>query len=959
MAIYISLWLTPFPDYHKSITLMRKIKLNVPEGIKHLSDWDGFFTSIPLDQHFILNKRICGCGATEAFLRTDKKVILASPRKHLLYNKYSQHLNDNFHLFRFTGDKANYFNGNEGKNELDLYVSNLLEYVVNGGTKILTTYDSLDRIYESLSCPQDWIVVVDEFQVQFYDSHYKATTELQFAEVLKGFKSVIYLSATPFLSKYLMMEDTYRNLPMYELQWPSSMIEVPNVELVKTRKSVLDLASDIIGKYREGNGRTKLVDGETFTSREAVFYINNVGEIVKIIKKNGLDTSEVTIICSSTSENKKKIAKLGKGYEISEVPGKNEELKMFTFCTSTVYVGADFYSDNAYTYIFSNPNIGCMTLDVSVDLQQIIGRQRLESNPFRNSATLYYNTKLSMQTEEDLELAIREKNEKTKRKIENYDSAPHKSEELEVLEKDIKSGGHSSHYCCILKNNDGKIKVVNNKFLEIAERRSWEVSHRIYNGDFSMYQTIKEGANVKRSLEEDDSDLQTLFKAWTMDGNFKRKAQLYCLMMNEIPDILEKCSFIEKKFHEYYNTLGEDGLAYFEWQESKIKTALLPQTLPLLPKNEIHKKLSAILEESKEYSKSWVKEQLRRIYGELGIKALPSASDLASYMTVRESSYRENGRKIASFKIISHLRKNVSLFKAIYNVKDSATYDIDRILDMIKNDSYYQLKSKIEDVRRNLDMKDMYKKKLPVLCCNGIFSERNSNRLQQYSSFTILDFDHIEESKMSEFGEWIKAFPCVYASFISPSGLGWKVVVVHDNFEPSRHEDMYQQLLELFGCKEADNSTKDIARGNYLCYDPSLWLNPSPVPFHYEPKTEKVESKRRTETIVKDKNGDDMVVYDDDWTSDFLNKLSQMVVSDESVIRMLRKAWTGDSLVRGRNNTALAYAGILCKSGVEKDMAKEFIEELIPDFDVTEIMDYAYQKNIFGCERRFYNGFKN
>lgn len=941
---------------------MKKEIINVPEGIKHLSDWDGFFCSIPTDQHFILNKKICGCGATEAFLRTDKKVILASPRKHLLYNKFTQHLNDNYHLFRFTGDKNKYFDGKDGQNELTSYSTNLQDYVRDGGTKILTTYDSLGKVYSLLPNPNEWMVVVDEFQVQFYDSHYKATTELEFNEILKSFNTVIYLSATPFLEKYLEMEDSYKGLTIYELQWSSDMIEVPNVELVKTGKSVLDLSSDIIEKYKSGNGRTILINGEPFTSSEAVFYINNVGDITRIIRKNNLDPSETTIICSSTSENKKKIQELsrqcGKRYEISEVPGKDETLKMFTFCTSTVYVGADFYSRNAYSYIFSNPKIGCMTLDVSVDLQQIIGRQRLEENPFRNSATLFYSTKISMETEDDLENAIREKNEKTQRKIDNYNSAPHKSEELEALEKDIKSGGHNAHYCCIIKDANGNTEVVNNKFLEIAERRSWEVSHKIYNGDFSMYQTIKEGANVERVLDSEDSNLQKIFSEWAKDGNFKRKAKLYCLMMENIPEILEKCSFIEKKFHDYYNALGEEGLAYFEWQESKIKAALLPETMGTLPQNEIHKRLSSILEEGKEYSKSWVKEQLQKIYKDLSIEGTPSASDIQNHMTIRESSYRIDKKKIASFKIVSHLRKNVSLFRNIYSVKDPETYDIDKVLDIIKNDSYFLVKSKVDAIRTNLGMKDELKKKLPVLCCNGIFSERNSNRLQQYSSFTVLDFDHIEASKMNEFGEWIKTFPCVYASFVSPSGLGYKVVVVHDNFDPNRHEDLYCQLLDMFQCSETDDSTKDIARGNYLSYDSSLWINPSPIPFHYEPKTEKAKVEHKTETIVKDENGNDTIVYDEDPVNHFLNMLSHQVVSDESVIRMLRKVWTGDSLKRGRNNTALSYAGVLCKAGVEKNLAKELIEELIPNFDITEIVDYAYEKNIFGCERRFYNGFR-
>lgn len=98
-----------YPINLKSET-MHKITLNVPEGIRYLSDWhDLWNTLLPEGQHYILNKRICGCGATEAYLRSGRKVILASPRKHLLYNKYSQHLSDNLHLYRYQGDKKRYF----------------------------------------------------------------------------------------------------------------------------------------------------------------------------------------------------------------------------------------------------------------------------------------------------------------------------------------------------------------------------------------------------------------------------------------------------------------------------------------------------------------------------------------------------------------------------------------------------------------------------------------------------------------------------------------------------------------------------------------------------------------------------------------------------------------------------------------------------------------------------------
>ena len=70
---------------------------------------------------------------------------------------------------------------------------------------------------------------------------------------------------------------------------------------------------------------------------------------------------ETTIICSSKSDNIKKLDELsrqtGMKFKIEEIPGKGEPHKMFTFCTSTVYVGADFYSTNAYSFIFANPKV--------------------------------------------------------------------------------------------------------------------------------------------------------------------------------------------------------------------------------------------------------------------------------------------------------------------------------------------------------------------------------------------------------------------------------------------------------------------------------------------------------------------------------------------------------------------------------------------------------------------------
>lgn len=949
---------------------MKKITLNVPDGIKYLSEWKELWNLLPMNQHYILNKRICGCGATEAYIGSDRKVILASPRKQLLYNKYSQHLSDNLHLYRYQGNREKYFES-KSYSEKDIFAFNdeLGKYIKSGGKKILTTYDSLRKIKEVLVADEEnldkWTVVVDEFQAMFYDCQFKPTTEYEFGQILGAFNTVVYLSATPFLESYLDMTRQFKDMTFYELLWPESMMQIPKVEVIKSKKSVFKLCSELIGKYREGKGNSTVVDGKEFVAKEAVFYINDVSVIKNIIKKNGLKADEVNIICSSKSENIKKLNELsrevGEKFMIGDIPGKGEPHKMFTFCTSTVYIGADFYSTNAYSYIFANPLVKSMTVDVSVDLQQIIGRQRLDTNPFRNTATLYFNTRKSKVTEEELENSIKEKKDKTKKQIDNFNAVPNKDEQLQMMENTIRQQGHKEHYCCIIKDADNNVRIVENEILEISERRAWEVTNRIYNNDFSMYRALRVGAVVTKSSGSDDPEVQRIFKEWNLDNQFPRKARLYCDLYDNFPELLEDCTFIEGKYKKYHDALGKEGFEALCWREDYIRQAIEPTPFDKLPKDQIAVKLIDALKTDKTYTKSEVKDLLQGIYKELNIAGKPSASDISEYLTCEDRTVRMKGKLIATFKVTSHFRTKISLFNRITDINHPEEYEIDKVLDIIKTSSYYHVAEKVDAVRKakTKEEKEKAKMKLPAVTWNGTFKTKNRSGLIHYSSFTALDFDHIQPEKMDEFEKWLQSFLCVYAYYSTPSAKGYKAIILHDNYEPLYHYDLYNQLLKLFDCPEIDKSTTDLARGNFLSYDPNLWKNPKPQPFHFIPSTpEPIIPETVTETIIKDEAGNEMITEDDSYVAKFLNTLSRQVVSDDSIIRILGKIWTGKSIANGRNNTTMSYAGVLCKAGVEKNRAKSFIEELVPDYDITEIIEYAYSHNTFGCERRKYKSRK-
>ena len=59
-------------------------------------------------------------------------------------------------------------------------------------------------------------------------------------------------------------------------------------------------------------------------------------------------------------------------------------------------------------------------------------------------------------------------------------------------------------------------------------------------------------------------------------------------------------------------------------------------------------------------------------------------------------------------------------------------------------------------------------------------------------------------------------------------------------------------------------------------YDPDLWKNPNPVPFHFVPETpEPVIPNTMTETVIRDVQGEPVLVQDESWVEGFLNQVKQ------------------------------------------------------------------------------------
>lgn len=222
----------------------------------------------------------------------------------------------------------------------------------------------------------------------------------------------------------------------------------------------------------------------------------------------------------------------------------------------------------------------------------------------------------------------------------------------------------------------------------------------------------------------------------------------------------------------------------------------------------------------------------------------------------------------------------------------------------------YTLKQAIEHIR-SVNPSDMRKWKarlLPAVAYNGTFKELNNTGLIDYSSVTALDFDHIATlDDMACLRNRLVITPCVLSVFVTPSGRGLKALVWHDNTDPNKHGDLYEQLLtKFYVANRNDTSCKDLARRNYLSYDPHIWTNPKPVQFHYIPSIKPKVNSLSTHTGKS--------------------------VSGQSIISIMNSVWKKNNpeyWEEGNRATSIfKLACLMCKWGVDQNLASEyFIDE--------------------------------
>lgn len=172
----------------------------------------------------------------------------------------------------------------------------------------------------------------------------------------------------------------------------------------------------------------------------------------------------------------------------------------------------------------------------------------------------------------------------------------------------------------------------------------------------------------------------------------------------------------------------------------------------------------------------------------------------------------------------------VTVFKSLFGSKDTPyKVVINKIVDRIKNG---EGKSKTKDIvlkiRSTKDQpeKDQLKKSLPALMFNGIFQTRDDMGMQDHSGLCIFDFDKYETIEQLQAERFrIELDKHTYMCFLSPSGMGLKVVVKIPKSNKTEHYRRFHAYKDYIKSDHFDIKNSNLSRVCFDSYDPEIYWN--------------------------------------------------------------------------------------------------------------------------------------
>ena len=633
--------------------IINSSKINITDkNFKYITQWIDENGNFCIDKYVrtgrvILNKDMTGCGFTTYCIKNSDNMIIVSPRVRLINNKIQQEGG----CFYYNREINKYTSMSYLTEEA--LVQKFIIYKQQQGNKplkIFVTYDSFYRLADMLekefryNINQEFRIAIDESQCLIKDVKMKEYCNKSvlsaFINRLFKYENLLFASATP-INEYVCEIPEFKQHPisLVELEWAAKEPVVFNKYSCKSALDAFGKIFDNFIKSDDGTGMhyfdaIYLGKDKTFYSYEAVIFLNSVEDICKIMSKfikNGLiNPKDVTIICADNMKNDDKLHKVSPHLHIApNIPTVEEPHTTWTFATRTAFEGVDFYSKCASSYVFANYNVESLSLDIVSDIPQIVGRQRLACNLFRNTLHIYVTNAREVPTREAFEKFQKEKKDKTQLRINTFNmiSGVEKQAYLEDMTKRIEDDPNWLY----LRTYNGILEI--NDLIIISEQYCQD----ILNNRFQLY--VTKGLGLK-NIE---------YHAPTL--SFKK--ELYCCCnMKECMRIAHKYfytypeAYMHQEFYIMLRFEGHNKVAYYlsslsldriyacgyntTKMDNEIKQARIIGT------DSLSSLVSSKFCSGQVYTRAEVKEILQDLFVAAGLNKTAKASLLPTFVNCKE-----------------------------------------------------------------------------------------------------------------------------------------------------------------------------------------------------------------------------------------------------------------------------------------------------------------------------------
>lgn len=513
----------------------------------------------------------------------------------------------------------------------------------------MVTYDSFINLVSMLErdfqfdISSVFRIVIDESHTIIKDVKLKEYSNKcvlsDFIKCLFRYQKLLFVSATPIID-YIgcIPEFCSGNVCYVELEWS-------NIRPVIVRsygcKNATDAFDQIYKKYstqqdpycRNYFDVIHYGDGRSAYSYEAVIFLNSIADIKKIVNKyvnklGVIDINDISVICAETDENARSLHATHPKLDILEsIPKEGDKHMTWTFVTRTAFEGVDFCSPCASTYVIANYNVESLSIDIASDIPQIIGRQRLKSNVFRNTINIFYTNSQYVIDDNEFQDYRKRKMKQSQVQIAIWNDS----------KDDYKETVLDNLNCKIEKNpNDLYLKTVNgipeiDALLIISENYCRDV----LKNQITWYSIQSPQNGLKTYCNETEALRGMLANA----SSCKKEQERIKYISDYLSAFPEKRPELFRMLYNegytdiayYFNTLPIDRIAANGYDPWKIR-----QEIEYLTHSDGIKALvSETFEQGHVYSRKEAKAILQELYDRLRINKTAKATDLENFLKVR------------------------------------------------------------------------------------------------------------------------------------------------------------------------------------------------------------------------------------------------------------------------------------------------------------------------------------